>query len=71
MGKIADKYCDQIILTDEDPYDEDPMEIVEGVKTGIKRKPYEIIMDRRDAINKAIQTASHFAEASRDKQFNK
>ena len=57
MGKIADKYCDQIILTNEDPYDEDPMEIVEGVKKGIKRKPCEIIIDRREAINKAIRLA--------------
>lgn len=58
MGKIADKYCDQIILTNEDPYDEDPLEIVEGVKKGIKKKPCEIIMDRRTAINKAIRLAS-------------
>ncbi|MFH0804495.1 MAG: UDP-N-acetylmuramyl-tripeptide synthetase [Candidatus Zambryskibacteria bacterium] len=57
MGKIADKYCDQIILTNEDPYDEDPTEIVEDIKKGIKKKPVEIIMDRREAIHKAIRLA--------------
>jgi len=57
MGKIADKYCDQIILTNEDPYDEDPNEIVENMKKGIKRKPAEVIMDRRMAISTAIQKA--------------
>ena len=57
MGKIADEYCDQIILTNEDPYDEDPVKIVEDVKKGIKNKPVEIIMDRRKAINKAIRLA--------------
>lgn len=68
MGKIADKYCDQIILTNEDPYDEDPKKIVEEVKAGIRNKPVEIIMDRRTAIRAAIEKASHFAEASRDNQ---
>jgi len=63
MGKIADKYCDEIILTNEDPYDEDPMKIIDEVKAGIKNKVPEIIMDRRTAINKAIEKASHFASA--------
>jgi len=57
MGKIADKYCDQIILTNEDPYDEDPRKILEEMKVGIKKKPVEIIMDRRTAIHTAISRA--------------
>ena len=57
MGKIADKYCDQIILTNEDPYDEDPLKIVNEIKKGIKRKPCEIIIDRREAIHTAIRYA--------------
>jgi len=72
MGKIADKYCDQIILTNEDPYDEDPMKILEEMRVGTKKKPVEIIMDRRKAIASAITKASHFASpdgrASRDDQ---
>jgi UDP-N-acetylmuramoyl-L-alanyl-D-glutamate--2,6-diaminopimelate ligase len=57
MGKIADKYCNQIILTNEDPYDEDPITILEDMKKGIKKKPLEIILDRREAINKALNLA--------------
>ncbi len=61
MGAIADEYCEEIILTNEDPYDESPRKIVEEVKEGIKNKKVEIIMDRRAAINAAIRKASHFA----------
>ncbi len=57
MGEIADKYCDSIVLTNEDPYDEDPREIVEMIKKGIASTETEIIMDRRKAINKAIKKA--------------
>ena len=59
MGKIADEYCSQIILTNEDPYDEDPIKIVEDIKKGIKNKPVEMIMDRRQAINKSISLAKN------------
>ena len=58
MGKIAEKYCDQIILTNEDPYDEDPMKILEDIKKGITKKSAEIIIDRREAINRALKIAS-------------
>lgn len=71
MGRLADKYCEQIILTNEDPYDEDPVKIVDDIKKGIKNKPTEIIMDRRTAIRTAILKASRFAPkngASRDNQ---
>jgi UDP-N-acetylmuramoyl-L-alanyl-D-glutamate--2,6-diaminopimelate ligase len=57
MGKIADEYCGQIILTNEDPYDEDPNKIVEDIKKGIKNKPVQVIMNRREAIDKAIKFA--------------
>src|SRR3989344_2248338 len=72
MGSIADKYCDEIILTNEDPYDEDPLSIVEAIKEGVEKKQVEIIMDRREAIREAIKKAralrSDFAKASPDKQ---
>lgn len=56
MGEIAAKYCDQIILTNEDPYDEDPMEIINQVAGGIEGR-FERILDRKEAINKAIKSA--------------
>ena len=58
MGEIADRYCDKIILTDEDPYEEDPRSIVDAVASGIKQKEkLEIIMDRHVAIARAISLA--------------
>lgn len=57
MGKIADRYCQEIILTNEDPYDEDPDEIVKHVAQGIVEKKPRIIMDRSEAIAEAIRLA--------------
>lgn len=58
MGRIADDYCDKIILTNEDPYDEDPRAIVEAMSKGITHKDkLEVIMDRRAAIRLALATA--------------
>ena len=53
LGEIARKYCDQVIITNEDPYDEDPMQIIEQVAEGAGRKA-EKILDRREAIKKAL-----------------
>lgn len=57
MMEIAEKYCDKIILTDEDPYDDDPREIVDGLAKYLRNKKPEIIMNRRQAIAKAIRYA--------------
>ena len=59
MGKVADQYCSHIILTNEDPYDEDPEKIINEMKAGIKNKPCEIIMDRRKAIAHALSKAEN------------
>lgn len=56
MGRIADSFCDTVILTNEDPYDEDPLQIVNDLAHGMARKP-EIIMDRREAIAHALKMA--------------
>ncbi len=58
MGKIAANYCDKIILANEDPYDENPDQILAEVKAGIDNNCdlYEIL-DREEAIKKAISLA--------------
>jgi len=56
MGRIADESCAEVILTDEDPYDEDPATILEAMKEGMAREP-RIIMDRREAIRAALELA--------------
>lgn len=56
MGSIADARCDHVIVTNEDPYDEDPRMIIESLARGMKRTP-EIIFDRREAIARALSLA--------------
>lgn len=56
MGTVADTYCDLVIVTDEDPYDEDPRAIMEAVASGMKRAPL-IIADRRAAFAHAFENA--------------
>ncbi len=56
MGKIADEACERVVLTNEDPYDENPKQIVDAMARGMKHAP-EIIMDRREAIRRALREA--------------
>jgi len=58
MGGIADAHCDEIILTNEDPYDEDPMKIIEEIKAGVGSGKANIILDRREAIAQALKKAN-------------
>jgi UDP-N-acetylmuramoyl-L-alanyl-D-glutamate--2,6-diaminopimelate ligase len=57
LGKIADENCDEVIITNEDPYDEDPMKIIKEVASGVTRHTPTIILDRREAIRKAVEIA--------------
>ncbi len=56
MGRIAYEQCAEVILTNEDPYDENPVQIVEDIAHGMEKRP-EIIMDRREAIRRALEVA--------------
>jgi len=62
MGKIADSYCDEIILTNEDPYDEDPQKILTDMEKGFSKHTPRIILDRREAIAEALRLASYQSE---------
>ena len=61
MGEIVDKYADYMIITNEDPYNEEPQKIIDEVASGVTNKKEESnfwrIMDRRQAIKKALQFA--------------
>lgn len=59
IGKIAAEYCDEIILTDEDPYDENPSQILSEIESGIfdPRSPISKILERRAAIRHALELA--------------
>lgn len=60
MGEIASSYADIIILTNEDPYHENPEQIIDDIEKGVskkKDKTYFRIFDRREAIHKALSIA--------------
>lgn len=65
IGEIAAKYCHHIVISNEDPADEDPMEIIKAIEIGTKKylgefeieKPIEIIPDRKEAIYRLIEIA--------------
>jgi UDP-N-acetylmuramoyl-L-alanyl-D-glutamate--2,6-diaminopimelate ligase len=57
MGRVSDKYADLIILTSEDPKDEDPKIIINDIKNGISNKKYKCILSREKAIKKALKLA--------------
>lgn len=57
FGKIVDHFSDKIILTNEDPYDEDPEAIINDIAEGIKEKEYSKIINRDEAIKEAVTSA--------------
>jgi UDP-N-acetylmuramoyl-L-alanyl-D-glutamate--2,6-diaminopimelate ligase len=59
MGRIADEYTGEIILTDDDSYDEDPRKICEDIKIGIKNHTATVLVDRREAIREAFRRAKN------------
>ena len=61
MGRAAAEFSDFFIITTDDPLSEDPVEIARDVQTGASSKApgrdYEIVIDRRAAIRRAIEIA--------------
>ena len=61
MGEIVSKKADFVIVTNEDPYDEDPMQIIDEVSERIENRVegnnFWKILDRREAIRKALELA--------------
>lgn len=58
FGELADKYCDMIILTEDDPRGESPIEIAQDIAKGISKTNYIIIESRYDAIRQAVEMAN-------------
>ena len=63
LGKLAGEKCDIVIVTNEDPYDDDPQVIIDQVAQGAINAGKKIdqdlfkIEDRREAIKKALASA--------------
>ncbi len=56
LGKLAGQYADYVIVTNEDPYDEDPQQIIDEVAGG-SQQAVEKILDRKEAIQRALSLA--------------
>jgi len=63
LGRLAGQFADYVIVTNEDPYDEDPQQIISQVAAGALKAGKKInrnlfkISDRRKAIAKALGLA--------------
>lgn len=62
MGRIAAEFCSFIVLTNEDPYNEKPEDIMKEIKAGILETSFSpakvfMVVDRREAIRKAFSLA--------------
>ena len=60
MGEIAGRIADYSIVTSDNPRTEDPNMIIKDIEKGISKTKgkYEIIVDRKEAIEKAIKMAN-------------
>jgi UDP-N-acetylmuramoyl-L-alanyl-D-glutamate--2,6-diaminopimelate ligase len=55
MGKVAGQLADQLVVTSDNPRDEDPQAIIDAIVAGVENgAQYEVIADRAEAIATAI-----------------
>ncbi|MFH1534910.1 MAG: Mur ligase family protein, partial [Patescibacteria group bacterium] len=65
LGRLAGSYTDYVIVTNEDPYDDDPMEIINEVAAGTLEidgkelgKNVWKILERKEGVEKALSLAN-------------
>lgn len=63
LARLASKYCDYFVITNEDPCNEDPSaimaEIASGADVDHRGSSWDLVEDRRAAISHAIDHARH------------
>ncbi len=57
MGRIASELADIVVITSDNPRGEEPMSIIEEIRSGVSGKHYRIIENRRSAIAEALAMA--------------
>ncbi|SFR95566.1 UDP-N-acetylmuramoyl-L-alanyl-D-glutamate--2,6-diaminopimelate ligase [Anaeromicropila populeti] len=59
MGEVSSRLSDLTVVTSDNPRDEDPMEIIEDILTGVKKEKgaYVTISDRKEAIKYCMDHA--------------
>lgn len=57
MGAVAESLSDWSIVTSDNPRSETPEDIARDIVSGKRRQNYEVVLDRKEAIQKAIEMA--------------
>jgi len=57
MGEVVSKYSDYFIITSDNPRNEDPQNIANDIGKGVVHKKFDIVFDRKEAIDFAIKNA--------------
>jgi len=57
MGSVASDLADYVILTNDNPRNEEPQTIVDQIIAGARHRNYEVILDREEAIQRALHLA--------------
>ena len=60
MGEAAAKYSDHLFITSDNPRSEVPFKILNDILPGVGETPHELIVDRAEAITRAIEMALPF-----------
>ncbi len=60
MGRVAGSLSDVVVITSDNPRNEDPQRIIDEIEVGVKIESaeYLVVPDRREAIQKAVAMAS-------------
>lgn len=58
MGNIATRLSDFVIITSDNPRDEDPREIIKDIEKAIERDNYIVVPDRNTAIELSVNIAT-------------
>lgn len=57
MGRVVTELADYTVITNDNPRSEDPREIINSIKKGIRKNNYCVIPDRVKAIGKSLSLA--------------
>ena len=69
MGKIASELSKKVFITSDNPRNEEPLSIIEEIKSGVINPNFEVIENREQAIKIAIDLAASLAEAACSRPF--